>query len=62
VTRPLALLWLILGYLQQGEELRLNTPALQLQQEELRRHQVEERRALVKHTESQAQTAGDPTG
>jgi hypothetical protein len=56
VTGPLALLWLILGYLQQGEELRLNTEALQLQQEELR-HQVEETKALVKHAESQAQTA-----
>jgi hypothetical protein len=56
VTGPLALMWLILGYLQQGEELRLNTDALRLQQEELRR-QVEETAALVKHSGAQAQTA-----
>lgn len=53
VTGPVAFLWLILGYLQQGEELRLNTDALRLQQEELR-HQVEETAQLVLHTETQA--------
>jgi hypothetical protein len=29
---PLALIWLIIGYIQQGEELRLNTPALEAQE------------------------------
>ena len=38
---PLALLWLVIGYFQQGAELKLNTKALEAQQEELKR-QVEE--------------------
>lgn len=33
---PLAFMWLVLGYFQQGEELRQNTEALKLQAEELR--------------------------
>lgn len=32
---PIAIMWLVLGYLQQGKELRLNTRALELQIEEL---------------------------
>lgn len=32
---PIAILWLVLGYLQQGKELRLNTQALELQIKEL---------------------------
>lgn len=43
---PLALLWLVLGYMQQGEELKLNTEALRLQAEELR-NSVEQQRQLV---------------
>lgn len=35
VFSPVAFLWLILGYLQQGAELRLSTKALQLQVDEL---------------------------
>jgi len=50
---PLAFFWLVLGYFQQGEELRLNTEALKSQQEELRR-QVQETAALVAHTDRQA--------
>lgn len=41
---PLAILWLILGFFQQGIELRQNTKALELQAEELRKsvdHQKE---------------------
>lgn len=41
---PLAFFWLVLGYLQQGEELRLSTAALRLQAEELKnsvRQQIE---------------------
>src|SRR5262245_34318517 len=40
---PITFLWLILGFVQQGEELRL-------QQQEIR-HQVEETRALVREAE-----------
>ncbi|WP_396268864.1 hypothetical protein [Ideonella sp.] len=43
---PLAFLWLVLGYLQQGEELRLSTEALRLQADELR-NSVEQQAALV---------------
>lgn len=50
---PVALFWLVLGYIQQGEELRLNTEALRAQQEELRR-QVEETATLALNAERQA--------
>jgi hypothetical protein len=40
---PLALLWLILGYLQQGIELGLNTKALELQVVELRNSVLQQR-------------------
>jgi hypothetical protein len=53
VMAPLALFWLVLGYLQQGEELRLNTEALHAQQEELRR-QVAETAVLAANSERQA--------
>lgn len=43
---PLAILWLILGFFQQGIELRQNTKALELQAEELK-HSVEQQRELV---------------
>lgn len=43
---PLAFLWLVLGYLQQGEELKHSTQALQLQAEELR-NSVEQQSQLV---------------
>ena len=35
VSAPLALLWLVIGYFQHGQELQLNTAALRTQQEEL---------------------------
>lgn len=50
---PVTFFWLVLGYLQQGEELRLSTEALRAQQEELRR-QVEETATLAKNAERQA--------
>lgn len=56
VSAPLALLWLVIGYFQHGEELRLNTRALQAQQEELRR-QVEETATLAKSAKRQARAA-----
>lgn len=43
---PLAILWLILGFFQQGIELRQNTRALELQAEELK-NSVEQQRELV---------------
>lgn len=44
---PLAILWLVLGYLQQGIELRQNSEALHLQAQELG-NAVEQQRELVK--------------
>jgi hypothetical protein len=46
VFSPLALLWLVLGYRQQGHELRHSADALWLQGEELR-HSVEQQKELV---------------
>ena len=46
-SAPLAFLWLVLGYFQQGEELRQNTQALTLQTEEMA--------TLARNTEVQAQ-------
>lgn len=43
---PLAFLWLVIGYFQQGEELRQSRTALELQAEELR-HSVEQQQAMV---------------
>ncbi|MDE0165422.1 MAG: hypothetical protein OXL36_10025 [Bryobacterales bacterium] len=56
ISAPLALLWLVIGYFQQGEELRLNTEVLRAQQLELER-QVEETAQLVKAANLQAQAA-----
>ena len=49
---PLAFLWLVLGFLQQGEELRYSSRALYLQGEELR-NSVEQQKALVETTKEQ---------
>ena len=49
---PLAFLWLVLGYLQQGDELQLSTKVLQLQAEELK-NSVEQQRELVEVTRQQ---------
>lgn len=51
---PLAFLWLVLGYLQQGEELRLSTEALRLQADELK-NSVEQQRALVEVSRQQVE-------
>ena len=53
VSAPLALLWLVIGYFQQGEELRINTKALEAQQKELQ-HQVKETAHLARSSERQA--------
>ncbi|UJW81520.1 hypothetical protein [Hydrogenophaga sp. SL48] len=52
VFAPLAFLWLVLGYLQQGDELRLSTDALRLQAQELN-HSVTQQRELVQVTRQQ---------
>lgn len=52
---PLAFLWLVLGYLQQGDELRLSTDALRLQAEELK-NSVEQQRELVEVSRLQVQS------
>lgn len=52
VFGPLAILWLILGFFQQGIELRQNTQALVLQAVELQ-NSVEQQRELVQVTRRQ---------
>lgn len=53
VASPLALIWLVAGYMQQGEDLRLNTEALHLQQKELQ-EQVKATLQVATHAEQQA--------
>lgn len=56
---PLAILWLILGFFQQGTELRQNTAALKLQEEALKaqvtelNRSVEQQRELVRISQTQ---------
>jgi len=52
---PLAILWLVLGYFQQGIELRINSDALKLQADELA-NSVEQQRELVKVARDQYQS------
>ncbi len=52
---PLAFFWLVVGYLQQGEELRVSSRALQLQAEELK-NSVEQQRELVEVTRLQVES------
>lgn len=54
VFGPVAILWLVLGFLQQGIELRQNAKALELQAEELK-NSVEQQRQLVAATRSQVE-------
>lgn len=55
-TAPLALMWIVIGYFLQGEELRLNTEALKMQQHELK-NQVGEIAILAANSERQAAAA-----
>jgi hypothetical protein len=55
-TAPLALIWLVIGYFLQGEELRLNTAALKAQEEELR-NQVKETAILAANSARQAEAS-----
>lgn len=52
VFAPLALAWLVLGFFQQGQELRASTTALQMQAEELRAS-VEQQQRMVEITQQQ---------
>ena len=51
---PVGILWIILGFWQQGDELRSSVRALELQSEELR-HSVTQQKALVEVTRGQAE-------
>ena len=51
---PLAIFWLILGFFQQGDELRNSVHALRLQAEELKQS-VEQQKAMVTTAERQLQ-------
>ena len=53
-SAPLAFLWLVLGYMQQGQELQLSTRALLLQAEELK-NSVQQQRDLVEVTRLQVE-------
>lgn len=55
---PLAFLWLVLGFFQQGEELRHSADALWLQGKELQ-NSVEQQRELVSVTREQLQFESD---
>jgi hypothetical protein len=52
---PVAFLWLVLGFFQQGEELRHSSTALYLQGEELR-NSVEQQRQLVEVSRRQVES------
>ena len=54
VSAPIAVIWLVIGYFQHGEELRLNTEALLTQQKELKQ-QVAETALLVEAANQQVQ-------
>lgn len=49
---PLAILWLVVGYFQQGKELRQNTEALRMQAAELKAS-VEQQQRMAKAAEAQ---------
>lgn len=49
---PLALIWLVFGYKQQGEELRLSTKALELQAQELKNSVDQQTKMVIAQEES----------
>ncbi|PNA03567.1 MULTISPECIES: hypothetical protein [unclassified Pseudomonas] len=55
VFGPVAFLWLVLGYIQQGRELKLSSAALQLQAQELK-NSVEQQKELVAISREQVNT------
>jgi hypothetical protein len=54
IIGPIGLLWLVLGFWLQGDELRNSVDALNLQSEELR-NSVEQQKAMVEITRQQAE-------
>ena len=55
---PLAFLWLVLGFIQQGQELRISSDALRLQGDELR-NSVEQQRQLVEVSRQQLESEAE---
>lgn len=49
---PLALIWLVFGYKQQGEELKLSTKALELQAQELKNSVDQQTKMVIAQEES----------
>lgn len=58
VFGPLAFLWLVLGYIQQGRELKLSSQALRMQAEELKAS-VEQQTAMVEVSRRQLEADMD---
>lgn len=56
VFAPLAFLWLVYGYYQQGQELKQNTDALRLQAEELK-NSVEQQKEMLKTAHDELELA-----
>lgn len=54
ILGPIGILWIVLGFWQQGDELRSSVKALNLQSEELK-NSVEQQKALVEVTREQAE-------
>lgn len=63
VSSPLAFLWLVLGFFQQGREIRLSNRALHLQAEEMRAS-IDQQNKLMEHSAQQARGEGQavPSG
>lgn len=60
VAFPLALTWLVAGYLQQGKELRINIRALKEQQRELERRVMATNEVIIR-SETPVQTSASLT-
>lgn len=56
MAAPMAFLWLVLGFIQQGQELKLSTDALKLQAAELK-NAVEQHRQLVEVSREQVEAS-----
>lgn len=67
VSSPLAFLWLVLGFFQQGREIRLSNRALHLQAEEMRAS-IDQQNKLMEHSardgsrEKPGETQSVPSG
>ena len=61
VSSPLAFLWLVLGFFQQGREIRLSSQALHLQAKEMKRS-VDEHRRLAEGRLAEGQEGAGQAG